>query len=76
MMILEISDDNLFGEEENRTDASIIILSDEEYAEEAAAQRVTNDGEYNVREEEQVENEGEEQIKVNVKSDEELPTEP
>ncbi|CAI1648956.1 hypothetical protein SEUBUCD650_0M03510 [Saccharomyces eubayanus] len=70
------SDDNLFGEENDHSDASIIILSDEEYAEEAAPQGVLNEDEYNIREEERVENKGEEQIKRNMNSDEELPTEP
>lgn len=57
---LENDECDLSGEEENTDDqssASIVILSDEEYAEEGALQDISSEDEYETHEEEQVEKE-------------------
>ncbi|CAI4048711.1 hypothetical protein SKDZ_13G3450 [Saccharomyces kudriavzevii ZP591] len=64
-------ENDLFGEGEDsedtgdRSDASIIILSDEEYAGGAASRDVSDEGEYNSQEEEQAEKVGRDQEQEN-----------
>ncbi|QHS75490.1 Esc1p [Saccharomyces paradoxus] len=72
---LENDESDLSGEEENTDDqssASIVILSDEEYAEEGALQDISSEDEYEAHEEEQVEMEdmgqGQTTMRPNVES--------